>query len=57
MCLLAIIGGIMAIQRRMWGLALVGSIMGLLFAWGWIVGSVLCLVGLILIAISRNEFR
>lgn len=53
--LVAIVGGIMAVQRKMWGLALVGSILGLL-ALGFILGSVLSLVGLILIAISKKEF-
>lgn len=56
LCLFAIIGGVMAIQRKNWAFALIGSILGLLAAWGWVVGSILCLVGLILIAISKDEF-
>lgn len=56
LCLFAIIGGVMAIQRKTWAFALIGSILGLLGAWVWIIGSVLCLVGLILIAISKDDF-
>lgn len=56
LCLLAIVGGVMAIQRKNWAFALIGSILGLLAAWGWIIGSILCLIGLILIAVSRDDF-
>ena len=55
-CLLAIIGGIMAILRKMWALALVGSILGLLTIGPFFMGSLLSLIALILIAISRHEF-
>ena len=52
----AIIGGIMAIQRKVWALALIGSILGL-FTVGFIFeASILSLVALILIAISKDEF-
>ncbi|MEK6851013.1 MAG: hypothetical protein AABY30_00585, partial [Candidatus Thermoplasmatota archaeon] len=53
--LIALIGGVFAIQRKMWGLGLAGGILGLL-TWGFFIGSILALVGLILIAISRKEF-
>jgi hypothetical protein len=47
----ALLGGIMALKRKNWGLALVGSIIGLIFG-----GGIFCLIALILIAISRKEF-
>ena len=53
--LIALIGGVFAIQRKMWGLGLAGGILGLL-SFGFFIGSILALVGLILIAISRKEF-
>jgi hypothetical protein len=53
--LIAFLGGFMAIKRKMWGLSLVGSILGL-FTLGFVIGSVLALVALILIAISKKEF-
>lgn len=51
----AIVGGIFAIQRRMWGLALTGSILGL-FIIGFGISSLLSLVALILLALSHREF-
>jgi hypothetical protein len=46
----AVLGGISALQRKRWGLALAGSIISLLPF------NLLGLVALILIALSRNEF-
>lgn len=52
----ALVGGIMATQRRMWGLALTGSILGL-FTFGFFgISSLLSLVALILLAVSHREF-
>src|SRR3989304_5163786 len=55
--LIALIGGVMALQRKKWSLALIGSILGL-FTIGFVVfeASILSLVALILLAISKNEF-
>src|SRR3990172_693959 len=47
----ALLGGIMAIQRKMWGLALVGSILGLFIIGPVFISSLLSLIALILIAI------
>ena len=55
--ILALLGGVLAIMRKMWGLALVGSILGLLTIGPLFVSSILSLVALILIAISREEFQ
>ncbi|HEV8594115.1 MAG TPA: hypothetical protein VGR51_01130 [Thermoplasmata archaeon] len=52
----ALIGGIMAIRRKMWGLALTGGILGLFTLGPYGVGSLLALVGLILVGISHDEF-
>ena len=52
----ALLGGIMAVQRKMWGLALTGSILGL-FTVGFVgEASLLSLIALILIAVSHREF-
>lgn len=53
---IAVVGGIFGLQRRHFGLALAGGVFGLLGI-GFILGAVLALVGLILIAVSRSEFR
>jgi hypothetical protein len=49
--IVAIVGGICAIRRKIWWLALVGSIAALLPFW------VLGIASLILIALSRDEFE
>jgi hypothetical protein len=49
--IIALIGGVFAIQRKAFGFAIVGGILALLFG-GFIFG----LIGLILVAISRREF-
>jgi hypothetical protein len=58
-CILSIFtltGGIVAIKRKAWGLAIVGGILGL-FTIGYFLGSIMSLIGLILIFISRKEFQ
>jgi hypothetical protein len=52
----AIIGGIFALQRKGWAMAVTGGIFGML-AFGLGIGFILGLIGLILIAISRAEFH
>lgn len=49
--LIGVIGGIFGIQRKHFGLAIVGGIFSLL---GWFIPA---LIGLILVAISRKEFE
>ena len=50
-----LIGGIFAIQRKMWGLGVAGGVLGI-FSLGFFIGSILALIGLILVAVSRREF-
>jgi hypothetical protein len=54
--LIALIGGVFAIRRRRWGIAVVGGVFGLLTLGPWLIGSILGLIGLILVAISKDEF-
>jgi len=54
LAVIAIIGGIMALKRRKWGLALAGSICAL-FAFP--VGTALGIAAIILLIISRKEFN
>jgi hypothetical protein len=53
--IMALVGGIFAIQRKQWAFALVGAILGML-AIGFLIGGLLGLIGLILIAVAREEF-
>ncbi len=48
---IALIGGVFAIQRKHFGLAILGGILGL---GGWFIPG---LIGLILVALSKDEFR
>ena len=54
--IMTLLGGIMAIQRKKWGIALSGSILGLLIIGPYFVSSILALVGLILVIVSKQEF-
>jgi len=52
-----ILGGILAIKKKLWGISLVGSIIGL-FTLGIIfTSSILSLISLILLIISKKEFQ
>lgn len=58
-CILSVFtlaGGIVAIKRKAWGLAIIGGILGL-FTIGYFLGSIMSLIGLILVAISRKDFQ
>jgi len=54
--IIELLGGVMALRRKMWALALVGSILGLFTVGFYGLSSILSLVGLIILAISRKEF-
>ncbi len=49
---LSIIGGAFAIKRRYWGLALAGSITAL-----WVPMSLLGILSIIFVVLSKNEFK
>ena len=52
-----ILGGLLALKKKMWGISLAGSIIGL-FSIGFLfTSSVLSLVGLILLIFSKKEFQ
>lgn len=54
--LVALIGGVFAIRRKKWGIAIVGGVFALFTIGPYFLGSILGLIGLILIAISKDEF-
>jgi hypothetical protein len=53
----ALIGGIVAVKRKAWGLAIVGGILGLFTIGPMFLGSIISLVGLILVVISKKDFQ
>lgn len=54
--ILAIMGGICAVQRKVWGLALTGAIFCMISIGPMFISSILGLIGLILVAISKQDF-
>lgn len=54
--IIAIIGGVFATERKHFALAVVGAIFGIISI-GFFLGAVLAFIGLILVVVSRHEFR
>lgn len=54
--LFPILGGILAIKRKLWGITLVCSILGLASMGLIFTSSIFCVVSLILLSISKQEF-
>jgi hypothetical protein len=54
--LVAILGGYFGVRRTHFGLAILGGVLGLFTIGPYFVGSVLALVGLILVAVARKDF-
>jgi len=52
-----ILGGILSFKRKSWGFCIVLSILGLFTIGPFLISSILAFIGLILIAISKNEFK
>jgi uncharacterized membrane protein YidH (DUF202 family)/predicted RNA-binding Zn-ribbon protein involved in translation (DUF1610 family) len=53
---IAIIGGVFAAERKHFAMAVVGAIFGIISV-GFFLGAVLAVIGLILVVMSRHEFR
>ena len=54
--LIALLGAINAIMGKSWGLAILGAIFALFTIGPYLLGSIFGLIGLILIAMSKEEF-
>jgi hypothetical protein len=54
--IIALLGGVFAIQRKSFVLAVCGGIFGMIGI-GFLFGAVLSLIGLILVLVSRHEFQ
>ncbi len=55
--ILTLAGGIVTLKRKAWGLAIIGSVLGLFSIGPIFIGSILSLIGLILVALSKKEFQ
>lgn len=54
--IVAILGGIYALRRRLWGLALAGSICALLFTLPFL-GWILAILAIIFVSLAKGEFE
>lgn len=54
--IIAIIGGVFAVERKHFALSILGGIFGIV-AIGFFLGAVLAVIGLVLVVTSRHEFR
>jgi len=52
----ALVGALSSLNRRFFGIALIGGILGI-FSYGFFIGLVLSIVALVLILLSRDEFE
>ncbi len=55
--IIALAGGIVALRRRGWGLAMMGSVLGLFTIGPYFLASILALIGLIILIIARKDFH
>ncbi|MEM0492803.1 MAG: hypothetical protein QXS02_02430 [Candidatus Thermoplasmatota archaeon] len=55
--IVTILGGVMAIKRRLWVVAIIGGILGLLLVGPIFISTMLSLVSLILLILSKKEFN
>jgi hypothetical protein len=55
--LIAIIGGVRATRRRSWAIATVGGFLGFIASGGFFLGTIFGLIGLMLVVISKDEFK
>lgn len=55
--LIPVLGGLMGVLRKHWGLAVLGGVVGLLLvATPYFLGSILSLIGLVLVLVSKSDF-
>ncbi len=52
-----ILGGILSFRKKLWGMALACSIIGLFSLGPMFISSILCLIALIFIVLSKQEFQ
>lgn len=55
--LVVVLGGVLGLLRKSWGLAIVGGVLGLFVIGPFMLGSLFALIGLILVGVSRKEFE
>ncbi len=54
--LIALLGGVFGIQRKKFGIVILGGVLGLFCFGPYMIGSILAFVGLVLVAVSKKDF-
>lgn len=54
---IALLGGILSIKKKLWGIAIVCSLVGVFTFGPMLISSILCFIALFFIATSRQEFH
>ncbi len=54
--LIAVLGGFFGVQRKHWGIVVLGGVLGLFVLGPYLLGSLFALIGLILVAVSKKDF-
>jgi len=55
--LVVVLGGVLGLLRKSWGLAIVGGVLGLFVIGPFMLGSIFALIGLILVGVSKKEYE
>lgn len=54
--IIVMLGGFFGVQRKHWGLAILGGVLGLFLIGPYMLASIFSLIGLILVAVSKKDF-
>jgi len=54
--LIVVLGGFFGVQRKRWGLVILGGVLGLFLIGPYFLASILSLIGLVLVAVSKKDF-
>ena len=55
--LIAVLGGAFGVMRKHFGLVVLGGVFGLLCLGPWFAGSILALIGLVLVLVAKKDFE
>lgn len=56
LALIVVVGGFFGVQRKHWGLAILGGVLGLFLLGPYMLATIFALIGLILVAVSKKDF-
>jgi len=54
--LIVVLGGFFGIQRKHWGIVILGGVLGLFLIGPYMLATIFSLIGLILVAVSKKDF-